>query len=356
MRERSVATLTSLGDAVIATDSRGLVTFLNPMAERLLGNQFMEVKGQPVEKVFPLFDEVTLEPIENSATEVMVHGREFDHKSDALLRSSNGQLIPIKDSATLIRDSRDRPIGAVLVFRDATYDRQIREQSRDNDGLAISTELLATASREIDTPLVAACDLIYIVKLSEGVPPEAVDLLTLAEGHLGRASHISREVLGFYREFAISGEIELFTLVDSVLRSYSNRCLSKNITIERDYQDCPSVRGSSGELNRAIANLVSNAVDAVPFGGTIRAELSCSDDGDRRLVVLSIHDNGPGISPANRDRLFEPFFTTKEGTGYGLGLWTAKGIIERHGGSIQLKFDDRDSSTGAIFCVFLPSI
>jgi PAS domain S-box-containing protein len=346
--------LTSLGDAVIATDKRGLVTFLNPKAELLMGMQLLQAKGQPVEKVFPLFDEATLEPIENSVTKVIEQGDPVDLRSEAFLKSSNGLLIPIKDSATLIRDSRDQPLGAVLVFRDATFERQTHKLLRTTDGLTVSAELLATASRQIDAPLVAAGDMIYIAKLSEGVPTDASDLLTLAEGYLGRASYIAREVLGFYREFAPPEQVDLSALVDSVLRSFSNKIHSKNIAIERDYHNCPPVSGLSGELNQAVTHLVSNAVDAVPLRGTIRAQLSCHDNADRRVIMLSIRDNGPGISLANRDRLFEPFFTTKEGTGYGLGLWTTKRIVERHGGSIQVKYEDGDPSTGTVFNVFLP--
>jgi PAS domain S-box-containing protein len=347
--------LTSLGDAVIATDKRGLVTFLNSKAEGLMGIQLLQAKGQPVEKVFPLFDEATLQPIESSVTKVIQHGDPVDLRSEAFLKSSNGHLISIKDTATLIRDSRDQTLGAVLVFRDATYERQTHKLLRTTDGFTVSAELLATASRQIDAPLVAASDMIYIAKLSEGIPTDASDLLTLAEGYLGRASYIAREVLGFYREFAPPPEqIDLSTLVDSVLSSFSNKLHSKNITIERDYHDCPSVSGLSGELSQAIANLLSNAIDAVPFGGTIRALLSCRDNADRRVIMLSIRDNGPGISPATRDRLFEPFFTTKEGTGYGLGLWTAKRIVERHGGSIQVECEDGNPSIGAVFSVLLP--
>jgi PAS domain S-box-containing protein len=346
--------LTSLGDAVIATDKRGLVTFLNPKAERLMGIQLLQAKGQHVEKVFALFDEATLEPVANSVTKVIEHGHAVELRNEAFLKSSDGRLIPINDSATLIRDNRDQLLGAVLVFRDASYERQTQKLLRTTDMFAVSPMLLANASRQIDAPLVAASDLIYIAKLNEGIPSDASDLLTLAEGHLGRASHISREVLGFYREFASPEKVDLSTLVNSVLSSFSNQFRSRSIAIKRNFQECPSVSGVSSELKQAIANLVSNAVDAVPFGGTIRAQLSCRDHVTGKAVMLSIQDSGPGISLANRDRLFEPFFTTKEGTGYGLGLWTAKGIVERHGGSIQVNYEDGDSPTGTVFNVLLP--
>jgi PAS domain S-box-containing protein len=346
--------LTSLGDAVIATDKRGLVTFLNPKAERIMGVQLISVKGQPVERVFPLFDVATLAPLENSVTRVIEGGNSVAPENRAFLRGSGGNLIPIKDSATVIRDRRDKPVGAVIVFRDVSYEHQIHEVERNPDSLGISSMLLATVSRQIDAPLVAACDLIYFAKLGESVSAESSDLLTLAEGHLGRVSHISREVLGFYRHSELSEQIDLSVLFDSVLKTFTNQFWSKNITVIRELHLCPSVSGLSAELHQAIANLVSNAIDAVPVGGTIHAQLSYLDNADAKVVVISIRDNGPGIEPANRDHLFEPFFTTKDGTGYGLGLWTTQRIVERHGGSIQVEYEDGEDSKGTVFNVFVP--
>jgi PAS domain S-box-containing protein len=346
--------LTSLGDAVIATDNRGLVTFLNPKAEQIIGVQLLSAKGQPVEKVFPLFDETTLAPLEYSVTKVIEHGHTAAAKSGAFLKGSGGGLIPITDSTTVIRDRRDKPVGAVIVFRDVSYERQMQEAHSNVDSLGISPTLLATVCRQIDAPLVAASDLIYVAKLNENIPAEASDLLTIAEGHLGRVSHISREILGFYHKSKPLEQIDLSVVVDSVLRSFANQLRSKNIKLLRDLHFCPFVSGISGELNQAVANLISNAVDAVPFGGTIHAQLSCPDNLDEKVLMLSIRDNGPGIPPANRDRLFEPFFTTKEGTGYGLGLWTTKGIVERHGGTIQVTCEDGDFSNGTTFNVFFP--
>lgn len=350
------STLTSLGDAVISTDNGGLVTFLNPKAELLTGVKLMHAKGQPIEKVFPLVDEATLEPVANSITKVIEHRHPIDLKNQAFLKSGEGHLIPINESATLIRDSRDQSIGAVLVFRDATYERQGKEVLRNIDGFALSALHLANASRQIDVPLVAASDLLYIAKLNEGITPETSGLLTLAEQHLERVSHISREVLGFYREPAAPEPLDLSTVVDSVLRGFSGKFRSKNIAIKRDFHNCPMVCGVSVELNQAIANLVSNAVDAVPHGGTIHVRLSCPDHAGTKCLMLGIEDNGPGVSQTNRGRLFEPFFTTKEGTGYGLGLWTAKGIVEKHGGSIQVNFDVDHSSSGTVFNILLPII
>ncbi len=346
--------LTCLGHAIIATDTQGFVTFLNPQAERLMGIPLSQAKGQPIDKVFPLLDGATLEPVQNLVNGVIERGYSEDLERGAFLRNGNGNLFPIRDSATLIRDRNDKPLGAVLAFKDSTLAPLPNGFSIDGDSIAVPSALLTTASHKIDTPLVAACDLIYIAKLTDNMPTDALNLLGMAEGHLARVSHISREFLGYYRQSTPPEPIDLATLVDSVLEGFSNICRSKNITVMREFRQCPPVIGLSAELTQAVTNLVSNAVDAAPFGGTIRAQLSCPAQANSKALLLRIHDNGPGIEPADRVHLFEPFFTTKQGGGYGLGLWTSKGIVERHGGSIQITHEDGQSANGTAVNILLP--
>ncbi len=346
--------LISLGDAVITTDKRGRVTFINPTAERLMGIRLSEAEGQPVETVFPIFDESTLQPIENSATKVMEAGYAIDRSNDTVMQRSDGHLIPIRDNAAPILDSRDILVGTVLVFRDATHERQARELLHKTERIAASARFAATVSQEVDRPLTMIGDLIYIVKISEGVPTDASNLLTLAEGHLERASYITREILGFYRDFSPPNSVDLSILIDSVLKTFSNRFREKRISFEQDLHSCPAVIGLPGELSQAIANLVSNATDAVPFGGQIRVALSCLTSEKGQVAMISIQDNGPGIAPENIERIFEPFFTTKKDVGYGLGLWTTREIVERHGGSIHVRLENGPVSPGAVFDIFLP--
>jgi len=345
--------LTSLGHAVIATDKRGLITFINPKAERLMGVLLSQARGQPVDKLFPLFDQGTLESIKNSGKRVVEHDRTSDIEGEAFLKGAGGRLIRIKDAITPIRDSDNNLLGAVLVIRDTSYERQTQEVQRNGSIGALSPEILTATSQQIDTPLTAASNLIYFVKLNEYIPIEASEMLTLAEGHIDRASHISREVLGFHRQSKPFDQIDLSKVVESVLRSFAHRFDAKHLVIEQALDPCPSVSGSIEEIREAIANLVSNAVDAVSFGGKIQVKLSASFDS--QFVTLSIQDDGFGILPDNRRHLFEPFFTTKEGAGYGLGLWVTKQIIERHGGRIQVQHGEDDLAAGTVFSVLLPS-
>jgi PAS domain S-box-containing protein len=348
-------TLTSLGDAVIATDEQGQVTFLNPLAEQLTGRSLAHSTGKPIQEVFPIFNESTHHIVENPVKKVMELGRIVGLANHTVLQNVDGTLIPIEDSAAPIRDADHKLIGVVLVFRDATLERKSQEVLRKTEKLAAAARLAATVAHEINNPLEAIGNLIYITKGMTGLPAEAAEQLALAEHELDRISHITRQTLGFYRESNVPGEVEIPALVDSVLKIYSNKFKTKNITIQREFGDCPPIRGLAGELKQAVSNLISNAADAVSDNGTIRVKLDCVETSDGQLVQVLIEDDGPGIGAEHRDRIFEPFFTTKKDVGTGLGLWVTKEIIDRHGGSIEVHSREDKYSSGAVFNVLLPS-
>jgi PAS domain S-box-containing protein len=358
MREREEwfrVTLTSLGDAVIATDELGNVTFINPVGEKLTGWNLDLARGKSIDETFPIFNEFTHQPVESPVRTVMEKGIVVGLANHTVLRSRNGALTPIEDSAAPIRDDRNRLIGVVLVFRDATQERKSQEILRKTEKLAAASRLAATFAHEINNPLEAVVNLVYIVKHMEGLPPSAVQPLEMAEQELERVSHITRQTLGFYRESNIRGPVELPTIIENVVRLFSNKLRSRNIQLERDFGTCPPVEGLKGELTQAISNLISNSADAVPIRGRIRTRLSLLEDVKGRWAELIIEDDGPGIPQDIKDRIFEPFFTTKTDVGTGLGLWVTQEIIGRHGGSIELTSSTlNDTGTGAAFKVLLP--
>jgi signal transduction histidine kinase len=110
----------------------------------------------------------------------------------------------------------------------------------------------------------------------------------------------------------------------------------------------------AGELTQVISNLISNATDAVDVGGAIRVRLGCVEGEGPTTVRVSIEDNGSGIAPEHLKNIFEPFFTTKKDVGTGLGLFVAKEIVERHGGSIQVHTQHLNGSAGSVFNIHLP--
>jgi PAS domain S-box-containing protein len=348
-------TLTSVGDGVIATDPQGYVTFLNPVAEALIGTKLANVQGKPIHEAFPIFNEYSRQPVENPVQKVMKMGQVVGLANHTVLQRPDGTLIPIEDSAAPIRDDSDRLVGVVLVFRDATHDRKSQELLRKTEKLAAAARLAATVAHEINNPLEAVGNLIYLAKATPGIPAAATQQLTTAESELDRVSHITRQTLGFYHESNAPDKVDVPALVESVLKLYSNKFRSKNILVECDFAKCPPIQGWPGELKQLISNLVSNAADAVSANGILKVALSPVEHSDGEAVQFKIEDDGPGIAEHDLDRIFEPFYTTKKDVGTGLGLWVAKEIAERHGGDIRVQSRTGATNHGTVFTVLLVS-
>ena len=357
MREREEwfrVTLGSIGDAVIATDEKGIVIFINPIAEELMGVKMREGQGQPISKVFSIFNEQTRKPVDNPVAKVLELGRVMGLANHTILQHADGHMIPIEDSAAPIYDDQRKLRGVVMVFRDVTAEKQAQDVMRKAEKLAAAGRLAATVAHEINNPLEAVCNLIYIVKNTASLPQEAVGYLNMAEQELDRVSHITRQTLGFYRDSSEAGPVQVRAVIESVLKLYENKIQSKSIAVQVDLAECPPIHGMQGELKQLVANLVSNAADAVGKGGKIRIAASPASLGNEKGVEIKIADNGPGVPAENRAHIFEPFFTTKEDVGTGLGLWVCKEIAERHGGKVQLSLNKDSGLGGAVFTVFLP--
>lgn len=346
--------LTSAGDGVLVTNTEGLVNFANSVAEEIIGAKLNMIKGKPIEQVFRIVNEYTRKPVDNPAKIVIERGVVIGLANHTLLQKADGTYVAIEDSAAPIRDTNGKLVGVVMVFRDATEKRQSAELMRKTEKLAAAARLAATVSHEINNPLEAIGNLLYLARRSEGLPPSVATDLDLAQQELERISHITKQTLGFYRETNEPDQIQIPPLIDSVLNIHSNKFKAKNITIKREYSDCPPIRGMSGELKQVLANLVSNAADAVPHGGMIRVQAGCIEDDSGKTVEMIVEDDGPGIAPEHMERIFEPFFTTKKDIGTGLGLWVSKEIVSRHGGSIEVLSRVKDASIGAAFRVTLP--
>jgi len=354
-RQRFKTTLTSIGDAVIATDRDGMVTFLNSQAEKLTGLNAQQAQGRSIKQVFRILSELTGEEAEDPVRKVMELGEVVGLANHTVLKDREGNLIPIEDSAAPIRDERGDLNGVVLVFRDVTTERKTQEMMRKTEKLAAAARLSATVAHEINNPLAAVVNLVFIAKNMRGMPADAIQQLTLAEQELDRIAHITRQALGFYRESAAPENIDVGALIDSVLKLYSNKIAAKGVRVERFYDPCPPILGVAGELRQAASNLIANAIDAVEPGGSITIRAYPPPGSDQNRVEVIITDNGPGIPHENLERIFEPFFTTKKDVGTGLGLWAAKTIVERHGGSITAKNGDSlQGSRGATFVIQLP--
>ena len=348
-------TLGSIGDAVIATDKNGTVTYVNQVAENLTGIKLSEAKGKAIHQVFPIFNEHTRRPVDNPVAKVLESGLIMGLANHTVLQRRDGTLIPIEDSAAPIYDDGNQLRGVVMVFRDVTLEKQSQSVMRKAEKLAAAGRLAATMAHEINNPLEAVGNLIYIVRHTANLPDEVMGYLAMAEQELERVSHITRQTLGFYRDSSEPGPVEMPAVIESVLKIYDNKIRGKGVALEMQLApECPAIFGLQGEMKQLIANLISNAADAISHGGKIRIVMTPASRAQSTGVELKIEDNGPGISTEHRAHIFEPFFTTKKDVGTGLGLWVSKEIAERHGGNIELSSGNGGSLGGAVFTVFLP--
>lgn len=230
---------------------------------------------------------------------------------------------------------------------------QSEQALRQSEKLAVAGRLAATIAHEINNPLEAVMNLLWLVQSDPAVPEAARSRLKEADEELVRVAHLTRQTLGFYRPNSAARELRIGDLIAGVLTVFGSQLRNKDIHVHKQIDEDCSVLGKEGELRQLFANLVSNSIDALPPGGTLRLRASQCTFRGKRFVRVSVADNGPGIAAAHRKKVFEPFFSTKQDHGTGLGLWVAKDIVEKHHGWIGLRTRLAEP-TGTVFAVFLP--
>lgn len=246
--------------------------------------------------------------------------------------------------------------GRTLWFGTTT---DIEEQKRTHLALIRSEKLAATGrlassmAHEINNPLAAALNSLYLALLDDALDESTRRHIDLAQRELERVAHITRQTLGFYRETGKPAKVDLRKVADSVIELYRPRLKNKELKVERDYRTEANVFAIEGEVRQIVANLFSNSIDAVGNDGCIRLRIAgpVTFDYDRPAVRLTVSDNGSGIEPSHLSHIFEPFFSTKEATGTGLGLWVTQQLVKKHQGKIRAR---SAPGRGTVFEVFLP--
>ncbi len=240
---------------------------------------------------------------------------------------------------------------------DVTVRKRAEEALLRSEKLASLGRLAASIAHEINNPLEAMANLLYLIKISEGLPEAARQNLEVAEGELMRIAHITRQSLGFYREASAPMLTSVTDLLDASIDLLKGKVVAKNAPIERDWGADLNVAAVPGELRQVFSNLLANSLDAIPPDGKVwiraRKTRYGSRDGEGG-VRITFADNGRGIRPETRQHIFDPFFTTKGSLGTGLGLWVTKQIVDKHGGCIRMRSRSEGVATGTVFSVFLP--
>ena len=247
--------------------------------------------------------------------------------------------------------------GMAGTVQDITSRKNQESALRQSEKLAATGRLAATIAHEINNPLEAVTNLIYLSRTDPGVPAPVQSLLETADTELARVAQIAQQTLGFYRDTTRPIEIDLNELLHSVVSLFARKMVSHKITCTLDLDPGLCIHGLQGEIRQIFSNLMVNAIDAFNFesgvtGGAIHIR-GRHLRGPRNGVSVLVCDQGSGIPASVRQRIFSPFFTTKQSVGTGLGLWVTRGFAEKHGGSIHFRTRTATPS-GTIFRVFLP--
>lgn len=353
-REWFHTTLTSIGDAVIATDPDGLITLMNPVAEKLTEWKSEEAVGKPLMDVFRIVNQETREPVENPVEKVRRLNHVVGLANHTVLIGKGGQEIAIDDSGAPIRDSTGKIVGIVLIFRDVTKQRVLEAALKSNERLALAGRLAASIAHEIHNPVDTVGNVLFLLEREVDGQLKARQLIETAQREIQRVAEISKNMLSLHRESRTASRVKLSELLEGVVALV-------NETIVKDRRKIEVLPGFEGEveafpseLRQVFTNVIKNAVEATADGGQISIYSEAARQSGQSGVLVRVVDNGSGIPEQLQSKLFNPFVSTKEESGTGLGLWVSRSIMEKHGGSIRLSSNREPDSRGTTASIFVP--
>jgi signal transduction histidine kinase len=270
--------------------------------------------------------------------------------STETVKTANGWIRSVAAPVVL----GEKITGGVAVNTNVTQERLQDQALRKSEKLAAVGQLASSIAHEINNPLEAITNLLYLMRKSNSMD-EVQEYARIAQDELTRVTEITLQTLRFHRQQSKPMEIDMAELLRAVMALYTGRLLVRDVSIEMKLIDAPLVLCLEGEIRQVVNNLVRNALDAMSGGGRLLIRLHPQPhwQSGRRGMRLTVADTGEGIRPQMMGHLFEPFQTTKELTGTGLGLWVSKGIVEKHGGCIRTK-TRRGIGHGTVFVMWLP--
>jgi PAS domain S-box-containing protein len=351
----------------IATDAKGVIQIFNVGAERMLGYTAAEVMNKITpadisdpQEVIARAEELSLElgtPI-TPGFEALVFkaSRGIEDIYELTYIRKDGSRFPAVVSVTALRDAQNTIIGYLLIGTDNTARKQAEEALLQSEMLASAGRMAASIAHEINNPLEAVMNTLYLVRTTADLPEQAREYLDIADGELMRVAHITRQTLGFYREFTEATSNSVSALMASVVDLLQAKIKSTGTTVTQRCDVGLQVMGVSGELRQVLANLLTNSLESIGRSGRIvlRASASIDPDDGRRRVRITVADCGHGMGAATMKQIFDPFFTTKGSVGTGLGLWVCKQLVDKNGGSIRVRSNMDAGRGGTTFSVVLP--
>ena len=373
-REWLHAILTSIGDAVIATDAGGGIALVNPVAESLTGWKAEEAVGRPIQDVFRMVQEKTSQALADPVTRLLHERRVLALANDATLATRDGRWVPIEGSAAPIFDEAGHLVGAVLVFQDVTEKRRAEESLRDMERRLLHAQKLGSLgilaggiAHDFNNILAGIVGYTHLARLH--LPPShpAREDIEVIKKAAQRAANLTQQMRVYCGKAKFVIEAVNLSRVVEESKKLLAMSISKKATLTyRLAADVPTVDADVGRIGQVLMNLVINASEALgEQGGEIAVSTSAvlcpakpatdtfRDTGlpEGPYACLEVTDTGRGMDEQTLARIFEPFFTTKS-TDRGLGLAVVHGIVQAHQGAIEVS---SEPGKGTIFHIFFPA-
>jgi len=338
--------------SLLISAASGRIVYANGAAERLLGYAPGDILSGTIS-----LDSIcsTLSKTYRSLTGPAVAIEPFE----TVCTSTTGQSIDVLIGVALLNpeaDTADQQFASFLA--DLTHQKKSEEMLRRTEKLAVAGRLAASIAHEINNPLEAITNCLYLLSTTQ-LPVESRNYLELAQKELDRVTQITVQTLRFYRRSTRPSQMDIHELIGTVVALFESRLAALQIVVVRQFRANPLILAHDGEIRQIIVNLIGNAIDALPEGGRIVIRTTAAQDwrSGREGIRLTVADDGTGMDGETHARLFEPFFSTKGITGAGLGLWVSREIVDKHQGSLRAR--TRLASTGqrggTTFVLFIPA-
>jgi PAS domain S-box-containing protein len=334
-------------DAIIALRPDGHIKNWNSGAAEMFGFAANEAIGKPFFKLISLEEEPA------GALESLHQGQNIHTEAAGHHRS--GRRLDLSVSLTPHLEAPGTLVAFSAIVRDITLQKLAERALLQSEKLASVGRLASSIAHEINNPLEAITNLLFILDL-KAPTSEFKGLIRTAQEELARVSQITTHTLRFHRQSTKPTEVDVKQLLESVLVLYRPRLQNSSIVGRVDRADASLLLCHDGELRQIILNLVGNAVDAMKTGG--RLLLRCREATDVKNggkgVRITIADTGTGMDQQTVKRIFEPFFTTKGIGGTGLGLWVTLDLVHKSFGSIRVRSSNLPNRHGSVFALYFP--
>ena len=336
-------------EGVWVIDSEFKTTFVNQRTAEMLGYAPREMEGRSLLEF--------LFPEDASKKHEDLSRRRLGFKEvmyNRVRRKDGSELWVLVSTAPMFTEKRTFS-GVLAMLTDVTMLRKTEETLRRNEKLITAGRLAATISHEVNNPLEAVVNVLFLLR-TQPMSDQACKYVEIAEKEIYRISAITKRTLGFFRDTSALEEVPIADLLNDALSFFEEKLTARSIRVLKEYTSRGMVRASRGELQQVFANLISNALDAMPHDGVLTLRVNELPPGRGAGIQIEIEDTGSGIAEADLGRVFEPFFTTKPDTGTGLGLWVAREIVQKHGGTIVVTSPTRKGERhGTQLSIILPT-